>query len=266
MLVSLLKADFKRVGSMHLIVLCMGFGLITGLIYLVSPDASWIGVGAPGGESGYGGFLPHAVAVPEFSEGGFSLGDAVASAAVAHTVFFPIFALVTIYLFFFRDISGGIVQVSLARGISLKKLFLSKLLTITVLMLVYYIVISVILGCLYAFVLCPASAGYTMEAVAEKIVLNSLVNESYLVFCVAVFSWMRNGPVAMGVVLVATLVGLVTQASMPALTLPVHMGFWIKASGLVVFGNWVWSLVIFSIVSVVLLIPIAYRGIVGLRK
>lgn len=171
-----------------------------------------------------------------------------------------------IYLFFFRDICGGIIQVSLARGASLKKLFFSKLLTVTVLMLIYYMVISAILGCIYAFVFRPDSAVHTAEAVAEKIVLNSLVNESYLVFCMAVFSWIRNGPVAMGVVLVATLVGLITQAAMPALDVPMHMGFWIKSSGLVMLGDWVWSLGVFSIASILLLMPIAYWGVAGFRK
>ena len=258
---ALLKADFKRVRFQHLHLTCAAYGLAVAATYLFAHNSSWVMVPTIDG-GGAWGFLPGLAEDPAFLAGGGSLAEAIACASVAHTAFFPILALAFVYLLCSQDVQEKAARVSFARGASRIAFFGSKLVAATVVLQAAYLLVSCGLAALYVAALQPGDLMPVVQAIAAKLFLNCLVNESFVVFCMAVFAWMPKGPVGGGVVFVATFVGLIAQMANRSVDLPVHMGYWMKASGLGATAGMVPSLVVFSFASFVLLAAVAYAGIV----
>lgn len=265
MVTNTLRAECKKMHFTHLGLVCAAFYAAVALVYLLAHDGTWVSVSAPDGQ-GWWGFLPDPTSDLVYAASDYPLGEAIVCASVAHTVFFPILALVFIHQFYFTDLQGPGAQMAFARGISQLGFFGTKLAVSTVVLQGCYLLFSVATAATYLAVYQPASAAAVIGALVGKLLLNCLVNESFIVFCMAVFSWAGNGPAAAGLIFVTTIVGLVAQLSMGGIDLPAHMGYWAKASGFDTAPEAAVSTAIFSIASFAVLAAAAYGGMLRARR
>lgn len=265
MFTSVLRADFKRVRFMRLGLVCAAFYLATMLVYVFAPTGSWVSMHAPDG-TGWWGFLPDPTFDLVFTEYGYPLAKAIASAAVAHTVFFPLLALALVHQLYFTDVRDSSAQVSLAHGISRFQFFCSKLVVASVVLQGCYLVFSFAAAAVYVAVYQPESMLLAFETLGGKVLLNCLVNESFIVFCMAVFSWVDHSSTAAGIVFVVTLVGLVAQMAFGNIEVPAHMGYWMKVSGFDGSSAIPLTTALFSLGSFVLFAGVAFGGSLRARK
>lgn len=263
MFANILRADFKRVRFMRLGLVCAVFYAIVALVYLFAArDTAWVSVAAPDG-TGCWGFLPDPSYRPT---AGGSLEEAIASAAVAHTAFFPLLVLVVVHQLYFTDVRGTAGQASLARGASRLQFLGSKLMVATVVLQGCYLAFSLAVAAAYTTAIQPESTLAVLGSLAGKMLPNCLVNESFIVFCMAVFSWTGHGSTAAGIVFVATLVGLVAQMALGSADLPVHMGYWARASGLGGSSALLLTVLLYALTSGALFGLAAYAGIARYRE
>jgi hypothetical protein len=260
----MLSADFKRIRFLHLIPLCLAYCLLISTIYLCAHDSAWVNV--PALDAGTWGFLPQLASHSDLVESTHTPPDAVACAAVAHTVFFPLLVLTFVYRLFFKDMEEYAARASFAHGVSRFSYVCSKLTAATIVLQSCYILLSIVIGVSYAVTIQPEPLAQVLSITTGKIALNCLVNESFIAFCIALFAWIRSGSAAIGVIFTATFVGLITQMAYRDAELPVHMGYWAKASGLTDFALQLPATLLFSIASFALCAAIAFVGIVRSSK
>lgn len=259
MFARLLRADLKRIRYRHLYLACVVFGLIVAAAYASSQGSSWVSAKTIG-------FIPGPVSDLDLSTSSYPLEAALACAAVANTLFFPILATVFIHQLYFEDIQDCTAHVSYARGISRCTFFCAKLAATTIALQGCYLLFCAVATGVLIGVYQPATPLQVIELVTGKVLLNCLINESFIVLCMAVFSWIRNGPTGAGVIVVATFMGLIACVSSADMELPLHMGYWGRVCGLADSTGMLWSVLLFSSVSFALFALLAYGGLTRLAR
>lgn len=264
MFLSVLSANFKQARFRQIYLICGAFLLLEITVLFLSHDGAWVGVGLSDGT--YWGFVPNALALAQSLDIDIAREDAVACVAVAHTVFFPILALIILRRLLSGEIEGRVSQVSFARGVARLDYFCAKLLVATFVLQGCYILASLGVGLTWSFIYQPDSLVQTAISVVGRVALSCLINESFILFCMAVYAWIDSGPAAAGIIAVSTFAGLVLQMSSTAIVVPVHMGFWIKAGGLVEVWEFALPMLVFSLSSGVAFALLAYCGITRAGK
>lgn len=266
MIRNILKADFKRVFRQRQLTIVLIYVVIVAAIYCFSQDGSWVSVNASSDGVKFWGFYPDPTQQGIFYENGYSVYDAIAAASVAHTVFFPIFAIVFIHQFFFKDTKDYLAEVSFARGISRSRYLLSKLIVISIVLQVSYFVVSFAVGLIYFFQLHPDSFAQFFGALIQKAFWNSVISESFIVFCMGLYALLRNGISATMIIFVVTFGGMILQMSLPELDIPLHLAYWMKISGMDNSSSILFSTCLFSVTSFLLFYLISYYGITKTRR
>ncbi|NPD30601.1 hypothetical protein HLV37_01730 [Eggerthellaceae bacterium zg-1084] len=264
MLASLFAADLRRAVLRGLPLFLLAFCAAAATLTAFSENGAWVCVWAGEGGTNAWGFYPPtygdagllATGVPE---GVSARAFALSAAAVAHTGLFPLASVVFLHRFYFEEVRSGGHLVSLARGVPRGRLFLSKLVVGSLLLQGAYVALTLFE---VAWLLAPSGfvdAGSVLQCVLRRVPLNLAVNQSYILFCMAAYSWLPNGPSAAGFLVVATIAGLVAKVAIPTGFAPTHMGLWIQACGMS-WSDISSSLALMAMLSCVPLYVVAYLG------
>lgn len=237
-------SELFRARRMHVGFVLLGLYFGIACLYAFASSGAWV---SAGGEERFIGFS----ADPSYVELiGISIPEVerFVIASLAHTVLFPVAAVLVAGMFFDTPFQGSATEVSQARGVGAFDRYLAQI-----------AVCCLYLGATYAAFSIPVFAVYCMASLARidtaaallfawRLVPNVVINTSFIVLCISTFTLLRIRPLASGGLLVLTYAGLVAAMSSTDFIAPVHMAHWMRTCSTSGTGE-TFGAIVFSIAS-----------------
>lgn len=251
-----LRSELFRAYRMHigLVLLLLYTGV--GLLYVFANVGAWVSVGV---EDVFIGFAPDPSYLASVTSGGVDSGESVVSAALAHTVFFPVFAVVVVGMLCRAPGGRSFSAVSLAKGVRAYQFCSARAVVASLYLTLGYMLFSGIV----AGVNCAFGHTFDVMLFITRTLLNVLLNMSYVAVCIASFTIVRNRALVAGGLIVVTFAGLIASMANPGSTAPMHMSYWIRTCGVGFFnmgcGTVVFSLASLTLSALVLFAVLRYR-------
>lgn len=238
------RARHMRVG---LILLLLYLGIA--FLYVFAGAGAWVSSGIEGSFSGFSADPSYFDLIDVKADS----GEYVIASALAHTVFFPILAVIVVGMLFGLPKGGASADVSRAKGVEDVLFLFARAVVSSAYLMAGYASFTLVASATYL------AFGYTVDMglLIQRLSLIILLNESYIMVCVVVFSIVRMRALASGGLIVATFAGLIAAMSSPGSIIPVHMSYWMQACGIATSGTSL-KAVVFSLVSMSLCLLILY--------
>lgn len=243
------QSEFFRARHMHVGIVLLLLYLGVAILYMLAGEGAWV---SSGHEGSFAGFC----ADPSY----FTLIDVDASpeefataAALAHTVFFPIAAVIVVGMLFGVSRGSASVAVSLARGMDERWFFLARTAISFLYLTAGYALFTVTVFAVYA----ASGHVFNIALLAQRVTLNVLLNTSYILLCVTAFVAIRTRALVSGGLIVVTFAGLVAAMSFPGSDMPVHMFYWMQMCGIASYGMEI-KAIIYSLASSILCLLLLY--------
>lgn len=251
-----LRSELFRAYRMHigLVLLLLYTGV--GLLYVFANVGAWVSVGV---EDVFIGFAPDPSYLASVASGGVGSGESVVSAALAHTALFPVFAVIVAGMLYCAPRDRSLSAVSFAKGMRACQLSFAKAIVSSLYLTVGYVLFSVVVASVYCVL------GYALDITLfiNRVLLNIILNTSYIAVCIASFTIFRNRALVSGGLIVVTFAGLVVSMACPGTAVPMHMAYWIRTCGMgfieIGFGTFVFSLTCLALSALALCVVLKCR-------
>lgn len=225
------RSELFRARCMHVGLVLIGLYLGAALLYVYSVlvgCGAWISVGAEA-ESQFVGFSAE---LPYLERLGIGCSEAerVVIASLAHTLLFPVAAVLTAGMFFDAPARGA-ANVSWARGAWEFGRFFARIAVCCLYLVAAYMVFSILLFSCHCAVSFGRFDTVASLLLARRLAPNTLVDMSFVVLCVSTFTLARVRALASGGLLVLVFAGLIVAMSLFPSVAPVHMTYWMRLCG-----------------------------------
>lgn len=225
------RSELFRARCMHVGLVLIGLYLGAALLYVYSVlvgCGAWVSVGAEA-ESQFVGFSAE---LPYLERLGIGCSEAerVVIASLAHTLLFPVAAVLTAGMFFDAPARGA-ADVSWARGAWEFGRFFARIAVCCLYLVAAYMVFSILLFSCYCAVSFGRFDTVASLLLARRLAPNTLVDMSFVVLCVSTFTLARVRALASGGLLVLVFAGLIVAMSLFPSVAPVHMTYWMRLCG-----------------------------------
>lgn len=225
------RSELFRARCMHVGLVLIGLYLGAALLYVYSVlvgCGAWVSVGAEA-ESQFVGFSAE---LPYLERLGIGCSEAerVVIASLAHTLLFPVAAVLTAGMFFDAPARGA-ADVSWARGAWEFGRFFARIAVCCLYLVAAYMVFSILLFSCHCAVSFGRFDTVASLLLARRLAPNILVDMSFVVLCVSTFTLARVRALASGGLLVLVFAGLIVAMSLFPSVAPVHMTYWMRLCG-----------------------------------
>ena len=264
MLKNLIVSDFLKSHYGRMARIFLAYGALIALLYFTWKDA-WVVI--PRATEIYGFFDNIMGWEADSLQKGYSPVSLAASAAVAHTMFFSVYVIVIDSLLYGREIESQTSEVTFARGVGVSPFLSSKILVTTVMVQGSYLLVSAAAGAVFAVRYQVADIPALVWLCCLKAFLSGLVCESFMLFCVMVYTWIRNQTVAAAFLFLYMFVGMIVEmaiANSESILCQLHpMYYWLRICGLSDLPALVRPVGIYSVVTCVVCWGLS---LIGLRR
>lgn len=245
------RSELFRARRMHVGLVLIGLYLGVALLYVYSVlvgCGAWVSVGAEA-ESQFVGFSAELTYLERLGIG-CSEAERIVTASLAHTLLFPVAAVLTAGMFFDAPARGA-ADVSWARGAWEFGRFFARIAVCCLYLVAAYTVFSILLFSCHCAVSFGRFDTVASLLLAQRLAPNILVDMSFVVLCVSTFTLARVRALASGGLLVLVFAGLIVAMSLFPSAVPVHMAYWIRLCGTSM-ADVAPAVIVFSAVSSVL--------------
>lgn len=221
------RSELFRARRVHAGLLLLGLYLGIALSYAFASSGAWVSAGGKGRFIGFS-------ADPSYFKligAGTSEAERLIAVSLAHTALFPVVAVLVTGMFF--DVPArGAAEVSQARGVGEFDRYLVRIAVCCLYLVAAYAAFSALAFAAYCAIGLARFDAAAALFLVRKLVPNAMVDASFVVLCVSVFTLLRIRSLASGGLLVLTYAGLVAAMSSPDSIVPAHMAYWIRTCGI----------------------------------